>query len=114
MSDNVIYINLDEGFKRVMNNTKLFSKLLLKFKDDIHLNEIEASFKDGNNDKAKDAAHTLKGLAANLSLTELYKQVMELEAQIKAGNNNADQLALVKDVYAKTLIEADEVIAKYA
>jgi len=110
----IIYINVEEGVKRVMNNTKLFSKLLVKFKDDIHLSEIETALKDGNNDKAKDAAHTLKGLAANLSLTELYKQVAELEAQIKTGNIGADQVARVKDAYAITLKEADEVIAKYA
>jgi len=114
MSDNVVYINAEEGISRVMNNAKLFSKLLGKFKSDLSLTEIEAAFAQGAIDNAKNSAHTLKGLAANLSLIELFKQVLELETQIKGGAMNIEQLALVKDVYANTLIEADKVIEKYA
>jgi citrate lyase beta subunit len=44
----------------------------------------------------------------------LYKQCAELEIQIKAGAINPDQIAVVKDVYAKTLLEVDKVIAQYA
>jgi len=114
MSDNVVLINVEEGLSRVMNNAKLFSKLLGKFKIDPSLSEIETAFAQGAVDTAKNSAHTLKGLAANLSLTELFKQVLELETQIKGGTMNTQQLALVKDVYAQTLTEADKVIEKYA
>jgi len=114
MSDNIIYINVDEGLNRVMKNKTLFARLLVKFKDDINMNEIEAAFSEGNVEKAKNSSHTLKGLAANLALTELYKQVVELETQIKAGTLNSDQLATVKDVYGKTIVEIDKVINSYA
>jgi hypothetical protein len=33
--------------------------------------------------------------------------------QIKAGNVNTDQLAVIKNVHAQTLIEADKVINQY-
>ena len=114
MADNIVYINVEDGLKRMMNNGKLFSKLLLKFKSDPSLAETEAAFEKGDLDNAKTSTHTLKGLAANLSLMELYNQVLELETQLKAGNFNADQLALVKSVYAQTLIETDKVIEEYA
>ena len=114
MADDIVYINIEEGLKRMMNNGKLFSKLLVKFKNDASLEETEAAFAAGDLEKAKNSAHTLKGLAANLSLIELFNKVFELETRLKAGNFDADQMALVKSVYAQTIIESDKVIEKYA
>jgi len=113
MADDVIYINVEDGSQRVMNNTKLYAKLLVKFKDDKNFCEIEAALREGDFARAQNAAHTLKGLTANLSLTELYKQCVELEAQIKAGSFKEDQLALVKDTFTRTLTEVDKVIEQY-
>jgi len=109
----IVYINADEGAKRVMNNTKLYIKLLGKFKDDQSLSQIDSALSAGNTEAARNASHTLKGLAANLSLTELFKQVAELEGQIKAGSVSSDQIVLVKNVYNQTMIEMDKVIAQY-
>ncbi|MCL2411283.1 MAG: Hpt domain-containing protein [Treponema sp.] len=113
MSD-IVYINIEEGLKRVMNNAMLFAKLLSKFKNYTHISEIEAAFAENDLEAALNSAHTLKGLAANLSLTELYKQVQELEAQIKIGTENNELLEKIKGVHAKTLEEADKVISQYA
>jgi HPt (histidine-containing phosphotransfer) domain-containing protein len=110
---NEVLINIEEGLKRVMNNSKLLAKLFVKFKDDKNLNDLESALTAGDLSKAQIHAHTLKGLSANLSLTELYKQVLELETQIKAGSVNPDQMEVVKTVHSQTLIEVDKVIAKY-
>jgi len=109
-----VYINVADGLKRVVNNSKLFSNLLAKFKNYTHVSEIEAAFAEGDIEKAKNTIHTLKGLAAQLSLTELYKQVMELEIIVRAGGAHADQLQLVKNVHVLTLTEVDKVIQQYA
>ncbi|MCL2442466.1 MAG: Hpt domain-containing protein [Treponema sp.] len=114
MSENIIYINAEDGLKRVMNNIKLFSKLLTKFKEDPTYNSIFDALTEGDMAKAQIAAHTFKGLTANLSLTEMYKQCVELEAQIKAGSVKNEHLELVKTVYDRTLIEVDKVITQYA
>lgn len=110
---NVIYINVGEGINRVMNNTKLYCNLLKKFKNNESLKEIDDALADENMEIAQNSAHTLKGLAANLSLTELRKQTSELELQLKAGDLKADQLAILKDVYDKTIIEIDRVLDQY-
>jgi len=110
----IVYVDVEDGSKRVMNNTKLFVKLLGKFKDDKSLGEIEAALAAGDMAKAQIATHTIKGLTANLSLIELNKQCVEMEAQIKAGNIPTEQLATVKDIYAKTILEVDKVISQYA
>jgi len=114
MADDVVYIDMAEGIKRVMNNSKLYVKLLVKFKDDKNLIELDEALAAEDLQKAQAAAHTLKGLAANLSLIELFKQSLELETQIKAKSVNPDQVDLLKSVYSQTLAETDKVIAQYA
>ena len=114
MADGIVYINVEEGSKRVMNNTKLYAKLLNKFKADPSLGQINEALEKNDLASAQTLVHTLKGLAANLSLTELYKQSVELEAQIKAGSVDPRQVELFKSVHAQTLIETDKVIAQYA
>jgi len=114
MADDVIYVNAAEGAKRVMNNTKLYAKLLVKFKEDPSLRQIDEALAEKDMEKARSAAHTLKGLAANLSLLELFKQVAELESQIKAGSAEDSQLELVKSVNEQTLTEIEKVITQYA
>jgi HPt (histidine-containing phosphotransfer) domain-containing protein len=112
MADEVILSDLEDGLKRVMNNKKLYVKLLLKFKDSTKLDELEALLAAGDLEKSQGIVHTLKGLAANLSFTELFKQSLELETQIKAKAVNTVQLDALKGAFAKTLQEIDKVIAE--
>jgi HPt (histidine-containing phosphotransfer) domain-containing protein len=112
MADNVVYIDFEEGLKRMMNNAKFYAKMLTKFKEDTNLASLEEALAAGDMEKAHVAAHTLKGVVSNLSLTELYKQIMELETQIKAKDVNPRQMPILKDVYSQTLTEVDKVIAQ--
>jgi HPt (histidine-containing phosphotransfer) domain-containing protein len=114
MAKEKVYIDAKEGMGRVMNNGKLYARLLEKFKVDGSMANLEAQMSAGDMEKARVAAHTLKGLAANLSLTELFEQTRDLETQIKEGALREDALDVVKSVYAETLKKADEVIAIYA
>jgi len=107
----VIYVDFADGVKRVMNNTKLYVKLLTKFRNDTKLDNLEATLVVGDLEGAQGAAHTIKGVAANLSLAELYKQTLELETQIKAKSVNPAQMETVKSVFAATIQEVDKVIA---
>jgi HPt (histidine-containing phosphotransfer) domain-containing protein len=106
-----VYVDFADGVKRVMNNAKLYIKLLTKFKNDTKLDDLEAALASGGMENAQAAAHTLKGVAANLSLTELFHQILELENQIKAKAPNPEQMETVKSVFATTLQEVDKVIA---
>jgi HPt (histidine-containing phosphotransfer) domain-containing protein len=114
MAEEKIYINFDEGMKRVMNNGKFYAKLLGKFKSDTSMADLELRLAAGDMEEAQILAHTLKGLAGNLSLTELFKQIQDLESRIKERAVPEDALAAVKSVYEETLKRTDEVIAKYA
>jgi HPt (histidine-containing phosphotransfer) domain-containing protein len=111
----VVYINVEEALKRVMNNGKLLAKLLTKFRNEnSNLLDETCGFLAANDyEKAKVSIHTLKGIAANLAFTELYKQTVELEAQIKNGSANPDTQESVKKCLAETLVHIDEVISHY-
>jgi HPt (histidine-containing phosphotransfer) domain-containing protein len=113
MSD-IVYVNTEEGLKRIMNNTKLYVKLLVKFKEDANLSNLEAALAAGDNAKAQVSAHTLKGIAANLSLIELQKNALEIETQIKSGSVKPGQIDIVKNIYNQTIKEVDKVIESYA
>jgi HPt (histidine-containing phosphotransfer) domain-containing protein len=114
MTDEKIYINFDEGIKRVANNTQLYIRLLGKFKADTSLRDLEDRLSAGDLEKAQASAHTLKGLAANLSLTELFERARDLESQIKEGALQDGALDVLKAAYGETIKRADELIAKYA
>jgi HPt (histidine-containing phosphotransfer) domain-containing protein len=113
MADAVVYIDIADGVKRVMNNTKLYFKLLVKFKEETNLNDLEAALSAGEMEKAQNASHTLKGVAGNLSLAELFKQCLELETQIKAKAPSPAQVETVRAVFAETLREVDKVVAEH-
>jgi len=112
MADNAVYLDYADGIKRVMNNAKLYVKLLTKFRNDTKLDDLETALAAGDMEKAQAAAHTIKGVAANLSLAELFKQTLELESQIKAQSVDPNQMETVKTVFAATLQEVDRVIAE--
>lgn len=107
----VVYLDYNDGMKRVGNNVKLYVRLLGKFKNDVKTDELEAALASGNLEAAQGQAHTLKGVAANLSLTEFHKQSLEIETQIKAKEVKPDQLGILKATLAATIVEVDKVIA---
>jgi HPt (histidine-containing phosphotransfer) domain-containing protein len=112
--ESVVYLNEEEGKRRVMNNAKLYVRLLTKFKADTNLDALNAAAGVQDWEKAQAEAHTLKGVAANLSLIELYKQSLDVETQIKGKALKAESLENLKNCLAVTLTEIDKVIARNA
>ena len=108
-----VYINEEEGKKRVMNNGKLYARLLTKFKTDTNLNDLVAFVEAQDWEKAQGAAHTIKGIAANLSLTELFNQSLDVETQIKGKSIKPESLESLKICFTETLAAVDKVIAQY-
>ena len=109
----VVYVNEEDGKKRVMNNGKLYAKLLGKFRDGTSLDELLKSVEIQDWEKAQAEAHTIKGVAANLSLTELYNQSLDVETQIKGKSITPGSLENLETCLACTLTEVEKVIAKY-
>jgi len=113
MADGMVYVNFAEGLQRVMNNVKLYIKLLTKFKDGTNLNALKAAFDAWDTEAIKGELHTLKGLAANLSLSELFAWCLKLETQAKEGSLEKSQLEPAQAVFDATLQEIDRILAEH-
>ncbi|MDR0644896.1 MAG: Hpt domain-containing protein [Treponema sp.] len=106
-----VLINQEEGLKRMMNNKKLYTKLLNKFKAETNLNEIESLIKVQDYEKAQISVHTLKGISGNLSLTALYEQLLSIESQIKNRSVDENAVNALIECFNNTMKAIDGVIA---
>jgi HPt (histidine-containing phosphotransfer) domain-containing protein len=109
----IVYINTKEGLNRVMGNTKLYVKLLNKFKSELIMGALLEAVRGADYEKARGLAHAFKGVAANLSLTELYKQSVEFETQIKNGAISPGFPEAFQGCFDETIRSIDEVIEQY-
>jgi HPt (histidine-containing phosphotransfer) domain-containing protein len=116
-----IYIDTEDGLKRVMNNKKLYVRLLTKFKSGTNLVALAAAVAAGDYEKAEIEAHTIKGIAGNLSFTELFKQSQELDAKLKTKLAKPAEVVVTSETIAplltcfeNTLTSIDKVLADYA
>jgi HPt (histidine-containing phosphotransfer) domain-containing protein len=108
-----VYVDEAGGIKRLMNNTKLYIKLLTKFRNENNLDDLNNCLAANDLEKARAAAHAIKGVAANLSLEALYHQSLELETQIKNNAVEEETLDSLNGIFALTLAEIDKVVARY-
>lgn len=109
----VVYVNQEEGLKRVMSNKKLYVKLLTKFKNETNLTDLFHFIEEKDYEKAETCAHTLKGLSGNLSLTALYEKATALDAQLKNQVVDADAVADITVCFNETQKAIDEVLAAH-
>lgn len=105
---NRLHGDYDSAVSRMMNE-RLVQKFLLKFPSDDSMDLLRTSVANGNRDEAFRAAHTLKGVAANLSFSELFSVASELTEQLRNNSEQPDSalVARVEECY-KTVIDAIE------
>ncbi len=102
--------DIDDAMRRFQGNEGLYKRLLAKFPEQaVNLNAA-VYFENEDYDKALENVHTLKGLAANLSLANLYEAYSEVvdllrtERYIEAEQRYFATLALEKN-YNKVILE---------
>jgi len=89
----------------------LYKKLLGRFVDGDHLNMLEAALKSGDTQEGSHAAHTIKGVAANLSLIKLRALSADIELVVKSGEDYTPMLGQFKDAYEVTVQIITEIMA---
>ena len=77
------YMNLDDAMGRLGNNKKLYAMLLKKFDGTAMLEDLKSKVAGGDVAGSQAQAHTIKGLAANLSLQDLREKAEAIELAIK-------------------------------
>lgn len=98
-------VDVDSGMERFMGNKDLLMRFLRKFPGDDNYHNILSGLESGDYETAFRAAHTLKGLCGNLSLTKLQEVVSE-ETELLRAEKWEEAKALmpqVTEVYENTL-----------
>ena len=79
-------VDVDGALERFMNNEGLLERFLKKFPADPNYGALKEALARGDADAAFRAAHTLKGVAANLSMATLQQRVSEQVERLRAGD----------------------------
>lgn len=93
-----------EAKGRLMSD-RLVEKFMLKFPQDKAMSELETALTTEDYEMAFRAAHTLKGVAANLAFSALQVSASELTEALRRSKTAPDE-GLVRNVredYAKTI-----------
>ena len=97
------YSSLDESLDEVLERLRMESrvaKYLKLFLSDPSFTELKEAFAGNDAQTAFRAAHTLKGVAANLGLNKLSASSSELTEDLRPGAFTANSQALFEKVEA--------------
>lgn len=102
--------DVEDAMRRFQGNEALYKRLLVKFPEQtVNLNST-VYFQKEDYEKALENVHTLKGLAANLSLANLYEAYSEVVSLIRTERYvEAEQryfaLLPLEERYNKVILE---------
>lgn len=82
--------DVDTAIKRFMGNEALYIKFLTKFEKDESFANIEKYVAEKNAEEIFKAAHTLKGVAANLGLDQIAQNASDI-VEIFRGKSQFDE-----------------------
>ena len=78
-------IDYDDALDRFGGNAALYKRLALKYPADTHYAGLTAALEAGDYEEAYAQAHSLKGVAGNLSLAALYHAAARVSDALREG-----------------------------
>ncbi|MCL2821006.1 MAG: Hpt domain-containing protein [Oscillospiraceae bacterium] len=109
MDVNSEYIDVPDALKRIGGSMDLYKRLLNQFTGGDHIDPLEEALSVGALDEASRLIHTLKGVAANLSLIKLSSVSKELEDKLKNGLDHGDAFKELKHTYDETSQQIEKI-----
>lgn len=94
MTTKELYDVLQADFADACNrltSEAMVSRFIRKFPADPSMQNLRAAVKDGNIETSFRSVHTLKGVAGNLALTQLYQAAWNLTEQLRPRLEQADK-----------------------
>ena len=98
--------NVDEGLGRCMGNKEFYLRLVGKCLEDGNYAKLQDSLAAGDWDQAFEAAHALKGVLGNLSITPMYTAIQDLTELLRPKQPCDYQELLAGFLNAKERLEA--------
>ena len=93
------YVDVKDALKRIGGSMDLYKRLLKQFSGGDHIDPLEEALSVGAMEEASRLIHTLKGVAANLSLVKLSKLASELEHNVKNKLDHSEKFEELKNAY---------------
>lgn len=91
---NAYGIDYPDAMDRFGGNEPLFKRLALKYLDDAHFVNFKAAMEVQDYEEAYRQAHSLKGVAGNLSLKRLYDMSSMICKELREGEPRAAEKLL--------------------
>lgn len=77
-------VNTDEGIMRCMGNEQFYLRLVNMIPDEKSFDSLKTAVDNGDLQAAFEAAHALKGVLGNLSLTDMFDKCSEITELLRA------------------------------
>ena len=90
--------NVDEAIARCYGNEELYLKLVGMVFEEANFDRLKETIEAGDLDGAFEAAHALKGVLGNLSLTPMQTPATEITEHLRA-KEDADYETLLKELF---------------
>lgn len=89
-----------EGLTRCFGNEAFYLKLVKMILDEKSFGNLKDALDNNDLDKAFEAAHALKGVVANLSLTPIFTPASEITEHLRA-REEMDYAPLLEEIFAQ-------------
>ena len=98
-----IGVDVKDLTERLMNNMNLITRFVRRFPDDKNYGQLLDGLEKFDAEEAFKAAHTLKGVCANLSMTKLYNLLSKQVEYLRAGDieGGAEMMSAITEEYEK-------------
>jgi two-component system sensor histidine kinase/response regulator len=109
-------INLADGLNRVAGNRRLYRDLLGQFaaKQGDAAGQISAALKTEDLKLAERIAHTVKGVAGNLGITEVQSAAQKLEKAIREGQDSVALLGAFATLFGRQVHAIEQALQESA
>ena len=92
--------DVEEGLGRCYGNEALYLRLAGMIPAEANFDKLQSALQSGDLDSAFEAAHALKGVLGNLSLTPMYRVCCEMTELLRARTER-DYTPLLQELLAK-------------
>ena len=105
-------IAVEEGIKRVVNNKKLYIRLLTNFSGRKLVEQIVEAVEQNDYQEAVAKCHALRGTAANLAMHVLTSVSGDLEKQLAENNDPGELIQKLQASLEEVEAEIEKILAE--
>ncbi len=107
-----IGVNIEKTLARFMNKEEMFMRFVGKFLDEDSFHKLSAAVREKDYEEAFKHAHTLKGVSANLGLTNVFECAGAVTDELREAPYDEDAIENIMTDLSEKYKKTVEVIEK--